>query len=61
MGLSFSVPNEITKIPPSLKNIYKELENDPEILGFKTPSHGNLEAWAKQGVFLLNATLTVRY
>ncbi len=56
MGLSFSVPKE-TPIPPSLKNIYKELETDIE--GFKIPNHGNLESWAKQGVLLLNAALTV--
>ena len=54
-GLSFSVPFGISP-PPSLKNIYKELETD---IGFKAPEHGNLEAWAKQGVFLLNAFLTV--
>lgn len=56
-GLSFSVQKGIT-IPPSLKNMYKELETDIE--GFKTPNHGNLTEWAKQGVLLLNATLTVR-
>ncbi|MEN8927881.1 MAG: uracil-DNA glycosylase, partial [Flavobacteriales bacterium] len=55
-GLSFSVPEGI-KIPPSLRNIYKELSSD---LGIETPSIGNLTAWAKQGVLLLNATLTVR-
>lgn len=55
-GLSFSV-NEGVRIPPSLKNIYKELAND--IPGFNIPKHGNLTAWAKQGVLLLNATLTV--
>ena len=44
-------------IPPSLANIYKELEND---LGIPPPRHGNLEPWAAQGVLLLNATLTVR-
>ena len=55
MGLSFSVPQK-TKIPPSLKRIYIELQND---LGCTIPSHGNLTKWAKQGVFLLNATLTV--
>lgn len=55
-GLCFSVPHGI-KIPPSLVNIYKEMEGD---LGIKSPQHGNLEKWAKQGVFLLNATLTVR-
>jgi uracil-DNA glycosylase len=56
-GLSFSVQKGIA-IPRSLGNIYKELQTD--IPGFKTPSHGNLEEWAKQGVLLLNATLTVR-
>ncbi|CAH1789128.1 unnamed protein product [Owenia fusiformis] len=56
MGLSFSVPEGI-KIPPSLRNIYKELSTD--IPGFTTPQHGCLEAWARQGVLLLNATLTV--
>jgi uracil-DNA glycosylase len=55
-GLCFSVPDGIAK-PPSLVNIFKELEND---LGIKTPVHGNLEKWARQGVLLLNATLTVR-
>lgn len=54
-GLSFSVPKG-EKIPPSLKNIYKELATD---LDFTIPNHGNLEAWAKQGVLLLNAVLTV--
>jgi len=55
-GLCFSVPHGI-KPPPSLVNIYKELHSD---IGFTIPQHGNLETWAKQGVFLLNATLTVR-
>lgn len=55
-GLSFSVPEGI-KIPPSLRNIYKELASD---LNVTTPTQGNLTSWAKQGVFLLNATLTVR-
>jgi len=55
-GLSFSVKEHI-KLPPSLQNIYKELSSD--IDGFTTPSHGNLTSWAKQGVLLLNATLTV--
>lgn len=56
-GLSFSVLENI-KQPPSLRNIFKELEND--MLGdFKTPIHGNLQIWAKQGVLLLNNTLTV--
>ncbi len=56
MGLSFSVPKG-TKIPPSLRNIYKELNSD---LGYPIPSHGDLTKWAKQGVLLLNAILTVR-
>jgi len=56
-GLSFSVPAG-EKIPPSLRNIYKELESDPE-LDFKMPEHGCLTHWAEQGVLLLNATLTV--
>jgi len=54
-GLSFSVLPGVP-IPPSLKNIYKELETD---LGIKRPSSGCLISWAKQGVLLLNATLTV--
>jgi uracil-DNA glycosylase len=57
MGLSFSV-NKSQAIPPSLMNIYKCLENDKKI-NFKKPSHGDLTFWAKQGVFLLNSTLTV--
>lgn len=56
-GLSFSVQKGIT-IPPSLRNIYKELTTD--IPGFVTPNHGNLTEWAEQGVLLLNASLTVR-
>ncbi len=56
-GLSFSVQKGITP-PPSLRNIYKELVTD--IPGFTVPSHGDLTEWAKQGVLLLNATLTVR-
>ena len=55
-GLSFSVKKGI-KIPPSLANIYKELNTD---VGMKIPSHGDLSSWAAQGVLLLNATLTVR-
>lgn len=54
-GLSFSVPDGV-RVPPSLKNIYKEIKND---LGTEVPESGNLERWAKQGVLLLNATLTV--
>lgn len=55
-GLCFSV-NKGVKIPPSLVNIYKEMNDD---LGIIQPPHGYLEEWAKQGVLLLNATLTVR-
>jgi uracil-DNA glycosylase len=55
-GLCFSVPEGIPK-PPSLINIFKEIEAD---LGIPAPSHGNLTHWANQGVLLLNATLTVR-
>ncbi|MCO6496705.1 MAG: uracil-DNA glycosylase [Chitinophagaceae bacterium] len=55
-GLCFSVPNGITP-PPSLKNIFKELHDD---LGIPIPNHGNLTNWAKQGVLLLNTSLTVR-
>lgn len=55
MGLSFSVPPDI-KTPPSLKNIFKELHND---LNTHIPNHGDLTNWAQQGVFLLNAILTV--
>lgn len=55
MGLCFSVPRGV-KIPPSLINIYKELQDD---LGIPMPAHGDLSAWTKQGVFLLNAMLTV--
>lgn len=55
-GLCFSVPDGIA-LPPSLVNIYKELSDD---LGIPVPKSGNLEKWAKQGVLLLNATLTVR-
>ncbi len=55
-GLCFSVPDGIRK-PPSLVNIFKEIHAD---LGLPVPTHGNLEKWTTQGVFLLNATLTVR-
>ena len=54
-GLSFSVPQGV-KIPPSLRNIFKEIEAD---LGIKMSSEGDLTPWAQQGVLLLNATLTV--
>ena len=56
MGLSFSVPHGV-RVPPSLQNIYKELERS--IPGFVPPDHGDLSAWADQGVLLLNASLTV--
>lgn len=56
MGLSFSVPDGM-KPPPSLMNIFKELHKD---IGMPIPSSGNLTPWAKQGVLLLNAVLTVR-
>ncbi|MCC9166558.1 uracil-DNA glycosylase [Pontibacter harenae] len=55
-GLAFSVSDEV-RVPPSLLNIFKEIKSD---LGKDLPSTGNLERWAKQGVLLLNATLTVR-
>ena len=55
-GLCFSVKQGITQ-PPSLRNIFKEMNND---LGLPRPESGNLEKWARQGVLLLNATLTVR-
>lgn len=51
-GLAFSVPKNQKKIPPSLKNIFKEA-------GIQNPLHGNLEHWAEQGVLLINATLSV--
>jgi len=56
-GLSFSVPMGVA-VPPSLKNIYKELNTD---LGLPVPVHGNLSAWAEQGVLLLNSVLTVEH
>ena len=55
-GLSFSVPHGVP-IPPSLVNIYKEIESD---LGIRLQKDGSLRGWAEQGVFLLNAVLTVR-
>jgi len=55
-GLCFSVREKVN-FPPSLINIFKEIESD---LGIKRPANGNLERWAEQGVLLLNATLTVR-
>jgi len=55
MGLSFSVPRGV-RVPPSLANVYKELQSD---VSFTPPTHGDLTQWAAQGVFLLNACLTV--
>lgn len=55
-GLCFSVSDKV-KIPPSLQNIYKEIQSD---LGKKPPENGNLERWAEQGILMLNATLTVQ-
>jgi len=55
-GLCFSVRHGV-RVPPSLANIHRELHDD---LGLPVPDHGNLEAWARQGVLLLNTTLTVR-
>ncbi len=57
MGLCFSVPKDV-KVPPSLKNIYKEMKTD---LGLEIPLHGDLTKWTQQGVFLLNAMLTVEH
>ena len=56
MGLSFSVPRGV-RIPPSLRNIYKEINAD---LGLPIPAHGDLSHWADQGVLMLNSILTVR-
>ena len=56
-GLSFSVRPQVKKLPPSLVNIYTELNSD---LGHARPPHGHLVSWARQGVLLLNAVLTVR-
>ena len=56
-GLSFSVKKGV-RIPPSLRNIYKELQSD---LGIAPPQHGHLIDWARQGVLLLNTVLTVRH
>lgn len=55
-GLCFSVQDGV-QLPPSLVNIYSELRDD---LGIETPKHGNLESWARQGVLMLNTSLTVR-
>ncbi len=55
-GLSFSIPKDVRPLAKSLQNIFKEINTD---LGKEIPEHGNLERWAKQGVFLLNTVLTV--
>ena len=55
-GLCFSVRRDVD-VPPSLQNIYKEMQSD---IGLLPPPHGNLESWARQGVLLLNSVLTVR-
>jgi uracil-DNA glycosylase len=57
VGLSFSVAPDVRPVPRSLANIYQELQTD---LGLPTPDHGDLTAWADQGVMLLNRVLTVR-
>jgi uracil-DNA glycosylase len=56
-GLAFSVEDKSATIPPSLRNIYRELKDD---LGVLPPNHANLTAWAKQGILMLNVVLTVR-
>jgi uracil-DNA glycosylase len=56
-GMCFSVMKPVPP-PPSLKNMYKSMVNDTK-MNFKAPKHGDLTKWAEQGVFLLNATLTV--
>jgi uracil-DNA glycosylase len=58
MGLCFSI-NKGIKIPPSLRNIYKCINQDEDVPDFKIPKHGDLTNWANQGVFLLNTVLTV--
>jgi uracil-DNA glycosylase len=57
IGLSFAVERSVRPVPRSLQNIYKELNSD---LGIATPEHGDLSAWADQGVMLLNRVLTVK-
>jgi uracil-DNA glycosylase len=57
-GLCFSVPKDIKKNPPSLRNIYEEIKRDCRV---QMPSHGDLTGWAEQGVLLLNGTLTVQH
>jgi uracil-DNA glycosylase len=57
IGLSFAVERDVRPIPRSLQNIYRELRTD---LGIATPEHGDLSAWSRQGILLLNRVLTVR-
>ena len=57
MGLCFSIPKGV-RVPPSLRNIYKEIHRD---VGCSIPNHGDLTPWAQQGIFMLNAMLTVRH
>ena len=57
MGLAFSIPGNVSRIPASLRNIFQELESD---LGFKKPASGSLTAWESSGVLLLNRVLTTR-
>jgi uracil-DNA glycosylase len=57
IGLSFAVERHVRPIPRSLQNIYRELRSD---LGIETPEHGDLSAWSRQGILLLNRVLTVR-
>lgn len=57
IGLCFAVERSVSPLPPSLRNIYRELADD---LGITPPTHGDLSAWADQGVMLLNRVLTVR-
>jgi uracil-DNA glycosylase len=57
IGLSFAVERHVRPIPRSLQNIYRELRTD---LGIATPEHGDLSAWSRQGILLLNRVLTVR-
>lgn len=57
-GLAFSVAQGV-KLPPSLRNIHKELAQDPLLQSWTPPAHGSLQAWARQGVLLLNTCLTV--
>ena len=56
-GLAFSVEDKAAKIPPSLRNVYKELKDD---IGVEPPRHANLIDWARQGILMLNVVLTVR-